>query len=136
MAIIYIEKGSALHAAIGAAGHRLWQENGVWKSTNDTAVQAIIDAFDPLPNYKAERVAAIKAAGLARIQAVSPAINSFDELALVREMYLSIAAAARTPTSNWQRMIDIYTAGRNAVMVVNSATTKAQVDAVSPAWPV
>lgn len=136
MAINYIEKGSALHAAIGAAGHRLWQENGVWKSTNDTAVQAIIDAFDPLPNYKADRIAAIKADGLARIQAVFPAINSFDELVLIRELFLSVLPAARSPTANWQRMIDIYTAGRNAVIAVNSATTKAQVDAVTPAWPV
>lgn len=134
--IVYIEKGRYLHAAIRKAGHWLLEENGVWKSSNDAAVQAIIDNFDPLPDYKTERVAAIKAEGLARIQAVFPAINSFDELALIRELFLSILPAARSPTANWQRMIDIYTAGRNAVMVVNSATTKAQVDAVSPAWPV
>lgn len=134
--INYIEKGRYLHDAIRKAGHWLREENGVWKSSNDAAVQAIIDAFDPLPDYKAERIAAIKADGLARIQAVFPAINSFDELALIRELFLSILPAARAPTANWQRMIDIYTAGRNAVIAVNSATTKALVDAVTPAWPV
>lgn len=50
--INYIEKGTGLHAAIAAAGHRLTQarEDGsyIWKSTDDLAVQAIIDAFDPL----------------------------------------------------------------------------------------
>lgn len=135
MPINYVEKGYRLHAAVRAAGHSLWEENGVWKSSNDAFVQDIINNYDGFADYKADRIAAIKADGLARIQAVFPAINSFDELALVREMYLSIAAAARIPTSNWQRMIDIYTAGRNAATAVNNATTKQQVDAVIPAWP-
>lgn len=135
MSINYLEKGAQLHAAIRAAGHWLREENGAWVSSNDEAVQAIIDAYDPLPDYKTERVAAIKAEGLDRIQAVFPAINSFDELALIRELFLSILPAARSPTANWQRMIDIYTAGRNAATAVNSATTKQQVDAVIPAWP-
>lgn len=134
--ISYTEKGRYLHEAIRKAGHWLREENGEWKSSDDAAVQAIIDTFDPLPDYKAERIAAIKADGLARIQAVFPAINSFDELALIREMFLSVLPAARSPTANWQRMIDIYTAGRNAITAVNKATTQAQVDAVSPAWPV
>ncbi len=136
MTISYTEKGAALHEAIRAAGHYLRQENGVWISSNDAAVQAIIDNFDPLPDYKADRIAAIKTEGLTRIQAVFPAINSFDELALIRDLFLSILPAARSPTANWQRMIDIYTAGRNAVIGVNNATTKQQVDAVTPAWPV
>ena len=134
--INYTEKGRHLHEAIRKAGHWLREENGQWVSSDDVAVQAIINAYDPLPDYKTERVAAIKAEGLDRIQAVFPAINSFDELALVRELFLSILPAARSPTANWQRMIDIYTAGRNAITAVNSATTQAQVDAVSPAWPV
>lgn len=135
MAINYTEKGIGLHQAIAAAGLRLWQEPSGWKSSNDAAVQAIIDAYNPLPDYKATKIDAIKADGLARIQALFPAIAGFDELALVREMYLSIALAARTPTANWQRMIDIYTAGNNAITTVNAATTKAQIDAVTAAWP-
>lgn len=136
MPISYIEKGYRLHAAVRAAGHSLWEENGVWKSSNDAVVQAIIDNYNDFADYKADRIAAIKADGLARIQAVFPAINSFDELALIRDLFLSILPAARSPTANWQRMIDIYTAGRKAVIGVNNATTKQQVDAVNPAWPV
>ncbi len=136
MPINYVEKGYRLHAAVRAAGHSLWEENGVWKSSNDAVVQAIIDNYNDFADYKADRIAQIKAAGLARIQAVFPAINSFDELALIRDLFLSILPAARSPTANWQRMIDIYTAGRNAVIGVNNATTKQQVDAVTPAWPV
>lgn len=43
--INYIEKGAGLHAAIHAAGHMFRQENGEWISSNDPAVQAIIDAY-------------------------------------------------------------------------------------------
>lgn len=64
--IAYIEKGGGLHAAVEAAGERLWQEHGGWYSSNDTVVQAIIDAYTPadqkawalaqvVPAIKAER---------------------------------------------------------------------------------
>lgn len=54
MAINYVEKGQGLHDAIAAAGHWLKQQsNGIWVSSNDVAVQAIIDNY-PLDNCKAE----------------------------------------------------------------------------------
>lgn len=43
--ITYTEKGPGLHAAIAKAGHFLGEENGVFISSDDTAVQAIIDAY-------------------------------------------------------------------------------------------
>ena len=52
MAINYIEKGLGLHAAIAAAGHNLWQVNQVWMSSNDAAVQAIINSYDVLPDVR------------------------------------------------------------------------------------
>ena len=42
--IQYTEKGYGLHNAIRAAGHWLREENGAWVSSNDEAVQAIIDS--------------------------------------------------------------------------------------------
>lgn len=134
--IKYTEKGPKLHEAIRRAGHTLRERNGVWESSNDTAVQAIIDSFDPLPDYKAEKIEAIKAEGLARIHQTFEAITSFDQLDLIRELYLSILPAARTsPTARWQRMVNIWQAGRAAITQVRNATTQAQVDAVTPAWP-
>lgn len=133
--ITYTEKGAGLHEAILAAGHWLEQRNGVWVSSNDSAVQAIINSYNPLPNYKTAKINAIKADGLSRIQALFPAIRDFEDLALIRELWLSILVAARSATPTWQRMIDIYTAGKNAISAVNAATTQAQVDAVTPAWP-
>ncbi len=141
MAINYTEKGSGLHIAITAAGHWLRQvDDGVWISSNDVAVQAIIDAYNALPGAKITKVNEIKAEALRRIQLVFPAIDNMDALALVREQWLSIAPAARQATPNFQRMIDIYQAAKSAITVVNGYAAVAQVasyNAVSgPAWPV
>ena len=59
--IAYTEKGPGLHSAIAAAGHWLAEQDGVWVSSDDVAVQAIIDSFDPLPEAKAAKWEAIKA---------------------------------------------------------------------------
>lgn len=45
MAINYIEKGIGLHNAITESGNWLVQVDGVWVSSDDTAVQAIIDGY-------------------------------------------------------------------------------------------
>ena len=52
--IDYIEKGYGLHKIIGESGLSLEQLDGVWVSSDDIAVQAIIDAYDPLPEAKTE----------------------------------------------------------------------------------
>jgi len=55
--INYIEKGLGLHRAINESGHSIEQINGVWISSNDTAVQAIINSYDSLPYERAEKKA-------------------------------------------------------------------------------
>lgn len=124
----------ACATALSQAGIRLGYTNNT-PDFDEQAAQAIINAADVLPEYKDERVAAIKAEGLARIQAVLPAIDSFDALELAREQWLSIAPAARTPTAAWTSVINIYTAGRNAAILVRAAANLTAVDAVTPAWP-
>tara|TARA_R110001632_G_scaffold71359_1_gene165545 strand:- start:13282 stop:13761 length:480 start_codon:yes stop_codon:yes gene_type:complete len=47
--INFIEKGRGLILSVKAAGHRVWHQDRVCYSTNDEAVQAIIDSYDPLP---------------------------------------------------------------------------------------
>lgn len=59
--ITYTEKGAGLHTAIHAAGHWLVEQDGKWISSDDAAVQAIIDAYDPLPQAKAAKSDAIQA---------------------------------------------------------------------------
>jgi len=70
--INYIEKGYGLHKAIASANHSLSKVNGKWVSSNDVAVQAIIDSYDPLPDAKTEAIERInQEAGLARIKYVT-----------------------------------------------------------------
>jgi hypothetical protein len=58
--INYTEKGAGLHDAIHRAGHWLRQENGAWLSSDDAAVQAIIDGYDPVITSRADLSATIK----------------------------------------------------------------------------
>lgn len=88
-----------------------------------------------LDEARRQRVAEIKSDGLSRINTRFGAIDSFDTLKLVREVMLSIAPAARQLTANFQWLSDTYQAGTDAISAVQSATTIAQVDAVTPAWP-
>ena len=43
--ISYAEKGFGLHEKIEAAGHWLAQQDGVWASSDDVAVQKLIDEY-------------------------------------------------------------------------------------------
>lgn len=72
MRINYVEKGSALHDAIVKAGFWLRDRNGTWESSDDVAVQAIIDAFDPVAHYQAVKIAEAKAEAQKRIFAIYP----------------------------------------------------------------
>lgn len=57
--INYLEKGRGLHKAIAEAGQSLYRIDSNWVSSDDVAVQAIIDTFDPLPKAKAAAIAEI-----------------------------------------------------------------------------
>lgn len=135
----YVEKGEGLHRAVRTAGHWLECRNGIWVSSDDVAVQAIIDGYNPLPDYKAAKIAAIRLEGLRRIQLVLPAIENFDELKLLREILLSIKATSLQLTADITRVRDIHNAGQNSVSTVNGYTAVAQVEAfnpvTSPSWP-
>jgi hypothetical protein len=106
----------------------------------DTAVQALIDGYDPIDFAKTEKRDEIKAEGLSRITDVFPAINDLDELKLEQERWLSIAPAARQPTTDYQKAINIYVAARNAITSINTESDWTVVNAydvvTGPSWPV
>lgn len=52
--ITYIEKGAGLHSHIAENGFSLEQIDGVWISSDDLAVQVLIDDYDPLTPAKLE----------------------------------------------------------------------------------
>lgn len=130
------------------SGYRVIKRDGVFVGYDsdgnsseliDSAINVLIAGYDPIDFVKAEKSDAIKAEGLSRISAVFPALNDLDELKLEQERWLSIAPAARQPTTDYQQAIDIYVAARNAITSINSETDWAVVNAydvvTGPAWP-
>jgi len=81
----------------------------------------------------------IKAEGLSRVNALFPAITDLDQIDFFGEFWLSIAPAARQPTVDFQKIIDIRAAAKAAIVNVKTFTTQAQIDAydptTDPGWP-
>ena len=125
--------------AIEAAGHIVGTHNFVQYSSDDVAVQAIIDAYDAIPQAQDDKIEELKAEGLRRIQLIFPSISDFDELDFATEQYLSVAPAARQPTTGFQSAIDIRQAAKNAIVFIKSLTILTEIenyDVVNiPAWP-
>lgn len=147
MAINYIEKGIGLWTAIRAAGFtKFMGVNGVYladpdnpsDTSNDAAIQTIINNYDPLPLYKSDAINGIKATALTKMQTLFPAIVDVNMVILIAELWKSIAAAARNPTANWTTLVNIYTTAVNGIASVNAATTEPGVDAAVAAitWPI
>jgi hypothetical protein len=142
MALNYTEKGSGMHEAIRDAGYvARWVDN-IFATPNigdEPAIQTIIDTYDQLAAVKVDKIIELKAEGLARIQTIYPAINDWDDLDLVRDQYLSVAPAARQATAEFQAMIDIFQAGKDAATVIAALATIANVEAYdavnTPVWP-
>lgn len=133
---------NGIHEAISAAGYSLGQVNGVWTAggpgtpaENEAAVQAIINAYDVRVDMKNAKTLEIKTEGLARINAVFPAIDNLDELEYQSELWASIKTTAKQTTAKMQSVIDIYAAARTAIIAVKNATTKAGILAVTVNWP-
>lgn len=122
--------------------------------TADPAIEAIINDYanlmvakdlreNPpltLEQKKFAKVIDLKTEGLIRMQAELSGISDFDTVELLREMWLSITPASRSATVTFQKIIDIYQAGKAEVSVINGYATEAEVDAydvvTTPAWPV
>jgi len=117
-------------------------------------IENIINAYDSLitsqelrnnPPFtveqtKEQKIYDIKTEGLIRMQTKLPGIESFNQLEIIREQWLSTDVAARSPTVNFQYLIDVWIAGKAAIVTINSLSTITEVQAydvvVSPTWPV
>lgn len=74
MAIAYPAPNRWTNETITDAGHDIWVEDGIWRSTDDVAVQAIIDSHDPLPQAQVEAERMVKmTADRARSRYADPA---------------------------------------------------------------
>jgi hypothetical protein len=88
-----------------------------------------------LAEAKARKRSEIGQEAARRVGLLFPGDVPLGTLALVRELYLSIAPAARAPTAKWTSAGAIVQAALTGVDAVAAAGTVAAVDAVTVAWP-
>lgn len=89
-----------------------------------------------LAEAKTARITAIKTEAVSRMPAVfAPLALDAELFAVFRELWLSIASAARVPTPNLTTAINVYQAAATAIGQVRAATTVAEVAAVTVNWP-
>lgn len=109
-----------------------------WVTENEAAVQAEIDAFDFLAATKKLKRQEIKAEAVKRLQVIDADIDNIKDLTLFFALWNSVRAAA-VIDPDWQRVLNIRTAMRNAIQTVNGYTTAAEVQAYNvvtmPGWP-
>lgn len=113
----------------------IYQEGPTWFTDNPVAVQAFIDSYNPLPYLKTTTKQSIKDTGLARMKVVYPAIVDADFADLIFDLWRSIVPASRAPVTDFQKLLDIRLAMRNAITSVTASNSLAEVRAVVPAWP-
>lgn len=85
------------------------------------------------------KVIATTQEGLRRIQAYMPGLVSLYVLEPLRELWISIAPAARQPTATLTAVINIYAYARDKIIWLRNTATDAEVDAydpvTDPGWP-
>lgn len=142
--ITYIEKGKWMHEAIGAAGHRFEQVNGAWVSSDDAAVQAIIDSFDPLPFAKADKIDELTLEAARRVTSVYPHMNEspkevYSQMQTLIDLYTHIAPAARQALSGnllaMKNVRDTFDAAKAAINAMTDWKLVVAYDVASaPGW--
>jgi hypothetical protein len=142
--ITYIEKGIGLHTAIREAGYLLSQIDGIWQSSNDTAVQLIIDNYDPLILAKTNAIRRVRMEAGRRAYILYPFIDPTLSQALglynlVQDLYLSIIPSGREPLSG--KLLDfknIHDIAVSATNTINTMTDWNLVDlyneTIDPGW--
>ena len=140
--INYIEKGHWLHREIRKQGHSIATNDGVIETSDDVAVQAIIDAFDPLPEAKAEKIEELKTEALRRANLiydsdddVFPSVGHFKLMLDIENTYDRSGAVA-------PRLLNLnnhLTGYENAVTDINALIDWSEVMAYNvvgtPLWP-
>lgn len=137
MAVTYTEKGVGLWLALDAAGLRMHNRDGVFYSnpdnfsdtTGDAALQAFINAYNPVPYAQEQRIAAINAECRSRLLArfgdpAEQVSRSIGVYGLAEKAALESGVAATIDASN------------TASDAILAAQSVAAVGAVTVAWPV
>lgn len=136
MAVNYTEKGLGLWLALEAAGLRMHNRDGVFYSnpdnfndtSGDAALQAFIDAYNPVPYAQEKKIAAINAECRARL------LSRFGDPAEQVSRSLGVYGIAEKEALEYgiAATIDASNVASNAVL---AATTVQSVEAVTVTWP-
>lgn len=125
MAISFIDKPGLLEH-LGAAGYRVEQVGNVWVgyqidpttgldiiSTGSDAIadaiNALIAAYVPLNYIKQSKRQDVRETSLLLINTKIRSLPDYDTFLWLRDLWLSIAPAARQPNSNFAKLIEIAT---------------------------
>ena len=100
MSVNYIEKTYRLHKQISEQGFALKKVDNVWTSSDDVAVQSIIDSYDPLPEAKADARQRVKLEESKRVNQLFSFIDpekdeAIDFVNFVIDIYNLIVPQAR-----------------------------------------
>jgi len=133
--INYIEYGIRFHDFIKESGHSLIQKDGEWISSDDVAVQALIDNYDPLSEAKTDAKQRVTLHASQLVADIYPFINPEKEEAVglyhfTTDLYLSIKSASRNALSG--RLLEfkgIYDTAQVKIAEVNAMTDWQLVDA-------
>ena len=129
-------------SAIVAAGHNVQTHNFIVQSTDDVTVQAIVDAYDALPEAKAEKIAELKIEGLNRANLVYddeddvfPSVASIKLLIDIDDTYTRLnSPAARLIRVN--QVINAFEGARNAINAFAALADILAYDVTTaPTWP-
>ena len=151
--INYTEKGSSLHNAVNEAGYYLiantndqaFDSDGNQSPEIDTAVQLIIDSYDPLPEAKAEAISRVKITASLKAAEIYPFIDGETDQAVglyqfASDLYLSTIPAARENLSGGLLAFkNVHDAAVSAISDINAMTDWQLVNAYdavgTPLWP-
>jgi hypothetical protein len=114
-----------------------WAEYRAWLASVNTAEPMIVEPPPQitLPDLKRRRIKQLTDEALELAADVLPEFGSLSSLILMRELYLSIAPAARQPTAKLTQVSAIYQEWETAVAAVRACATRECVAAVAPLIP-
>lgn len=124
-------------SAVITRSHPGWPDYRAWLKAGGVPepMQTSPAPTPTLAELKRQRAHAITTDAIARIQAVLPEVSNMATAQLVRELWLSIAPAARQPTAKMGHVIAVYQAWGDALQAVKACGTAGCVADVTPAWP-
>ena len=117
--ITYIDKGVGMQKAIHQAGYYLMNKNGVWVSSNDVAVQAIINTYNPLPYEQQVAITKINAAIQAQLAKIVAGYPGHEVSTWPQQVSESVAYTAN-PASPTPMLSSIAVASGQPVSAIAS----------------